>query len=446
MNKAEIREYTLKIREQLTQEEITKSSKKICRNIRLLPQLSFMKNIALYAAVGNEVNIDPFIEGNLLPRVQGQSMEYFKVNSTKELSIGTFNVREPNESCLPNSRDIGLIFVPGVAFDNNGNRIGHGKGYYDRFLKNTNATKVGICFESQLVNSIPTENHDIQMDYVITEKQILSFNKGKILDGTKICNTILHKAKEKVTEPITMALLLVGEDPASIVYTKIKKKRADKIGVSTDIIKLPTTSTQEEVIAKIKELNSSYSGLIVQLPLPKHLNPTIINAIDPTKDIDGLTWTSLGKVIAGDETFAPATPKAVIRILEEYNVPFGGKEVVIINRSNLIGKPMAMMFLNRSSTVTVCHSRTKNLVNHTKNADIIVVGVGKQNFITSDMVKDGVVIIDVGISKVDGKIVGDVDPSVIEKASFMTPVPGGVGPATVAILIENLVNYQTKNS
>ena len=377
-------------------------------------------------------------------------MEYFRVNSTEDLSIGTFNVREPNESCLSNSSEINLIFVPGVAFDNNGNRIGHGKGYYDRYLSNTTAIKVGICFESQLVNSIPTEDHDIQMDYVITEKQILSFNKGKILDGTRICNTILHKAKQKVAQiskKITMALLLVGEDPASIVYTNIKKKRADKIGVPTDIIKLPETSTQEEVIAKIKELNRSHSGLIVQLPLPKHLNQqSILNTIDPNKDIDGLTWTSLGKVIAGDETFAPATPKAVIRILEEYNIPFEGKEVVIINRSNLIGKPMAMMFLNRSSTVTVCHRQTKDLKHHTQNADIIVMGVGKPNLLTADMVKKGVVIIDVGISKVDGKIVGDVAPSVIEKASYMTPVPGGVGPSTVAILIENLVNYQTKNS
>ena len=228
---------------------------------------------------------------------------------------------------------------------------------------------------------------------------------------------------------------------------EIKKKRADKIGVPTDIIKLPETSTQEEVIAKIKELNRSHSGLIVQLPLPKHLNQqSILNTIDPNKDIDGLTWTSLGKVIAGDETFAPATPKAVIRILEEYNIPFEGKEVVIINRSNLIGKPMAMMFLNRSSTVTVCHRQTKDLKHHTQNADIIVMGVGKPNLLTADMVKKGVVIIDVGISKVDGKIVGDVAPSVIEKASYMTPVPGGVGPSTVAILIENLVNYQTKNS
>ena len=160
MNKTEIREHVLNIRNKLTKEEITKQSKKICKKIKFLPQLSYVQTIATYAAFGNEVNIDTFIQGNLLPKVTDErEMQFYKVNSVDNLSIGDLNIREPNQTCLPNSDNINLIFVPGVAFDKNGNRIGHGKGYYDRFLKNINATKIGICFESQLIDSIPTEFH-----------------------------------------------------------------------------------------------------------------------------------------------------------------------------------------------------------------------------------------------------------------------------------------------
>jgi len=181
--------------------------------------------------------------------------------------------------------------------------------------------------------------------------------------------------------------------------------------------------------------------------LPKHLNEQkILNSIDPNKDVDGLTEASLGKVAQGNEDLAPATPKGIIRLLEEYDINLQGMEVTIINRSSIVGKPLALMFLNRGATVTICHSQTKNLLKHTQNADLIVAAVGKPNFLTADMVKNGVIIVDVGANKTKDGLKGDVDfEKVKEKASLITAVPGGVGPMTVAMLLENVVNLASKN-
>ena len=267
---------------------------------------------------------------------------------------------------------------------------------------------------------------------------------AQILDGKEVSKRILQKLELQLRyseyKP-KLSIILCGNDPASILYTNMKKKRGLYIGLNAEVYNFDENITEEEFFDKFDELNKEADGIMVQLPLPKHLDEKkILSYIPKTKDVDGLTETSLGKIMKGNEEFASATPKGIIRLLEEYNIDLLGKEVTIINRSTIVGKPLAMMFLNRGATVTVCHSKTKDLLKHTREADIVVIGVGKQNFLTKDMVKEGVIIVDVGTNKTETGSVGDVDfENVKEKASFITPVPGGVGPMTVAMLLENVV-------
>ena len=273
---------------------------------------------------------------------------------------------------------------------------------------------------------------------------------AEILDGKEVSKKILQKLELQLRysdyKP-KLSIILCGDDPASILYTNMKKKRGLFIGLKAEIYNFDKNITEEDFFDKFDELNKDSDGIMIQLPLPKHLDERkILSYIPKNKDVDGLTATTLGKILKGDEELACATPKGIIRLLEEYKIDFQGKEVTIINRSTIVGKPLAMMFLNRGSTVTVCHSKTKNLLKHTKEADIIIVGVGKANFLTADMIKEGSIIIDVGTNKTQNGSVGDVDfENVKKKASFITPVPGGVGPMTVAMLLENVVNRGTKN-
>lgn len=265
-----------------------------------------------------------------------------------------------------------------------------------------------------------------------------------LLDGKKVSEEILSRLKiqlKKSNLSPKLSIVLCGDDPASELYTKMKKDRGDFIGLNTEIKNFNADITEGELIKELKIINNTSNGVMMQLPLPKHLSSkNILSYIDPNKDVDGLTATSLGKIMMGDEEFSPATPKGIIRLLEEYSIDLEGKEVTIINRSTVVGKPLAMMFLNRGATVTVCHSKTKDLLKHTKNADIIVVGVGQPNFLTAEMIKEESIIIDVGTNKTEDGLKGDVDfENVKEKASFITPVPGGVGPMTVAMLLENVV-------
>jgi len=272
----------------------------------------------------------------------------------------------------------------------------------------------------------------------------------QLLDGKKLSQNILNELKQVLKfaniSP-RLSIVLCGDDPASVLYTNMKLKEAREIGLTAEIHSLAKTINETDFINKLATLNQQSDGIIVQLPLPEHLNEQkILNCIDPNKDADGLTEASLGKVAQGNEDFAPATPKGIIRLLEEYDLNLQGLEVTIINRSSIVGKPLALMFLNRGATVTICHSQTKDLLKHTKNADIIVVAVGKTNFLTAEMVKNGVIIIDVGANKTEEGLKGDVDfEKVKEKASLITPVPGGVGPMTVAMLLENVVNIASKN-
>lgn len=276
---------------------------------------------------------------------------------------------------------------------------------------------------------------------------------AEILDGKKVSDKVLNELKVRLSRSYSipkLSIILCGDDPASILYTKMKKESGEAIGLNVEICKLDERITADEFIQEIKNLNKTADGIMIQLPLPKHFDSKhILSFIDSDKDVDGLTGISLGRTMEGDERFASATPKGIIRLLEEYNISLEGKEVTIINRSSIVGKPLALMLINRGATVTVCHSKTKDLLKHTKNADIIVIGVGKPNFLNADMIKPEVVLIDVGISKVEGEIAGDIDfENVKNKASFIAPVPGGVGPMTVAMLLENVVNKSVmiKNS
>lgn len=274
----------------------------------------------------------------------------------------------------------------------------------------------------------------------------------ELIDGRKISKEILQTVKADVArlelEHILpkLVVILVGKDPASLSYIKQKQKACAETGILWEEFDYETDVTTEQLIEKINELNENEDvhGILVQLPLPKTVyTPDVMRAINPKKDVDGFTAYNLGKMFlsAKFEDLAPCTPMGVIKMLEYYKIPVEGKEVVVVGHSNLVGKPLSTMLLNRNATVTTCHVYTKDLAYHTKRADIICVAVGKPNLIMADMVKDGAVVIDVGVNKTkEGKLVGDVDfENVSKKASYITPVPGGAGPMTVACLMENTV-------
>lgn len=248
-----------------------------------------------------------------------------------------------------------------------------------------------------------------------------------------------------------LAVIIVGEDPASKVYVAGKIRDCAEVGIESREIALPAETTQDELIALVKELNADdgVSGVLVQLPLPAHLDDkAVIDAIDPKKDVDAFHPVNVGKIMIGDYDFLPCTPAGVMELLEEYDIDVSGKECVVVGRSNIVGKPQAMLLLHKNGTVTVCHSRTKDLKEVTLRADILVVAIGKGEFITGDMIKEGAVVIDVGMNRNrEGKLVGDVHfESAKEKASYITPVPGGVGVMTRAILMKNTVKAAVLNA
>lgn len=247
------------------------------------------------------------------------------------------------------------------------------------------------------------------------------------------------KAEGKITG---LAVVIVGENPASQVYVRNKAKACEEVGMYSEVHALPEATTEEELLALVDRLNheDKIDGILVQLPLPKHINEErVILAIDPSKDVDAFHPVNTGKIMIGNYEFLPCTPAGVMTLLKEYNIEVEGKECVVVGRSNIVGKPQALLLLQKNGTVTVCHSRTKNLAEITRRADILVVAIGKAEFITGDMIKEGAVVIDVGMNrKADGKLCGDVEfASAAEKASYITPVPGGVGPMTITTLLQN---------
>lgn len=239
-----------------------------------------------------------------------------------------------------------------------------------------------------------------------------------------------------------LAVILVGDNPASQTYVKNKELACHEVGFYSEVHRLPSETTQDELLALIDSLNRNddIHGILVQLPVPRHIDETtVIEAISPKKDVDAFGYASVGRIMVGNPDFLPCTPAGVMALLEEYDIPVEGKNAVVIGRSNIVGKPQAMLLLHKNATVTVCHSKTKNLASVTREADILVVAIGRAKFVTADMVKDGAVVIDVGMNRDEaGKLCGDVDfDAVAEKASFITPVPGGCGPMTITMLLQN---------
>lgn len=264
-----------------------------------------------------------------------------------------------------------------------------------------------------------------------------------VIDGKGLSEKIINNLKDTNISP-TLAVILVGNNPASEIYVRNKEKSCEKAGIVSKLFKYDEDIQEKELLEKICQLNNddTIDAILVQLPLPDHIDENkITKAILPEKDVDGFTPVNIGLLASGLKPYAyPCTPKGIMTILKEYNINPDGKHAVVVGRSNIVGKPLSIMLLNANATVTTCHSHTENLKDITKTADILVAAVGKPKFITAEMVKEGAVVIDVGISRIDGKLCGDVDfENVSGKTSFITPVPKGVGPMTIASLMENTV-------
>lgn len=275
---------------------------------------------------------------------------------------------------------------------------------------------------------------------------------GKMISAQVRSEIAEETAKLKEEKGITpgLAVILVGDDPASAIYVRGKKKACAEVGFYSEEYILPSTTTQEELNALVDKLNkdNAIHGILCQLPLPAHLNADeVINNILPEKDVDAFHPQNVGKIMLGEPKYLPCTPAGAMELLKRYNIDVKGKNCVVIGRSNIVGKPMAMLLLQANGTVTICHSKTQNLPEITKQADIIVVAIGKAKFLTADMVKEGAVIVDVGINRnEEGKVVGDVDfENVAPKCSFITPVPGGVGPMTITMLLQNTLTSAKEN-
>lgn len=271
---------------------------------------------------------------------------------------------------------------------------------------------------------------------------------AKIIDGKLVSQSVRDRIKAEVEKMETkpgLAVIIVGEDPASKVYVRNKKRGCEEVGFNSWVYEMPEETTQEELLSLIDKLNDSSEvhGILVQLPLPKHLNEReVTERIIPEKDVDAFHSENCGRILKGTATLLPCTPAGVMEMLRYYNIEIAGKNCVVIGRSNIVGKPMALLLLGENGTVTICHSKTKNLSEVTKEADILVAAVGRAKLVTADMVKEGAVVIDVGMNRDEnGKLCGDVDFAEVEKiASYITPVPGGVGPMTISILLQNTLN------
>lgn len=277
----------------------------------------------------------------------------------------------------------------------------------------------------------------------------------KIIDGKAVSAKVRQEIKKEVEKlkdkGITpgLAVVIVGQDPASRVYVNNKKKACLELGMYSEEYALPEETTQEELLRLVQKLNDKEDihGILVQLPLPKHLDEkTVINNIDPKKDVDAFHPVNVGKIMIGDYDYLPCTPAGIMELLKDTGIDLTGKECVVIGRSNIVGKPMAMLLLHQNATVTICHSKTRNLKEIVKRADIVVAAVGRANFVTADMVKEGAVVIDVGMNRLEnGKLCGDVNFDEVSKiAGFITPVPGGVGPMTITTLMKNTLTAAQK--
>ena len=264
------------------------------------------------------------------------------------------------------------------------------------------------------------------------------------MDGTALAARLRGELKGDVAElgRVGLATVLVGDDPASEIYIRLKHKAAQEVGIDPIDHRLPSTTAEDELVELVEELNENdeVDGILVQTPLPEQIDEArVMRAIDPMKDVDGLHPFSAGQLYLGRQTLVPATPLGVMHLLDEYRVPIAGRRAVVVGRSTLVGKPVALLLLQANATVTICHSRTEDLAHQTLDADILIAAVGLPGVITADMVKQGATVVDVGITRTDAGVRGDVEADVAEVAAFLTPVPGGVGPMTIAALLGNAV-------
>ena len=277
-----------------------------------------------------------------------------------------------------------------------------------------------------------------------------------LIDGKKVSAEVraclakeAKELKEKTGRVPGLATVLVGDDPASAVYVRNKNKICRELGFKSFEQKLSLDTSEAKLLKLIKELNSNNDihGILVQLPLPNQIDSEkILQAIDPNKDVDGFHPINVGKLVVGNALLTPCTPSGIIKLLDHYEIDISGKHAVVLGRSNIVGKPLSMLLLQRNATITICHSRTKNLEEITRSADILVAAIGRANFVTENMVRKGAIVIDVGINRVDGKLTGDINfETVSKKASYITPVPGGVGPMTIALLMENTLKAFKKS-
>jgi methylenetetrahydrofolate dehydrogenase (NADP+)/methenyltetrahydrofolate cyclohydrolase len=262
------------------------------------------------------------------------------------------------------------------------------------------------------------------------------------MDGAALAKRVRAQLKDEVAElgDIGLATILVGDDPASEVYIRLKHKAAEEVGIRAIDRRLPAETAEDELLELVGELNrdESIDGILVQTPLPSQIDEArVMRTIDPVKDVDGLHPFNAGQLYLGEETLVPATPLGVMALLEEYRIPLAGRRAVVVGRSSLVGKPVALLLLQQNATVTICHSRTDDLAHQTLDADVLVVAVGVPGLVTPDMVRPGGAVVDVGITRTEAGLVGDVDPDVAQIAAFLTPVPGGVGPMTIACLLGN---------
>jgi methylenetetrahydrofolate dehydrogenase (NADP+)/methenyltetrahydrofolate cyclohydrolase len=265
-----------------------------------------------------------------------------------------------------------------------------------------------------------------------------------LMDGAALAARIRQELKDEIAVlgHIGLATILVGDDPASDIYIRYKHRAADEVGIEAIDNRLPATTPEADVLELVEELNNetAVDGILVQTPLPDHIDEArVMRTIEPIKDVDGLNPFSAGQLYLGQQTLAPATPLGVMQLLEEYEIPTTGARAVVVGRSTLVGKPLSMLLLQANATVTICHSRTQDLARHTRDADILVAAAGSPRLVTVDMVKQGAAVIDVGITRTPEGLMGDVDPAVADVAAFLTPVPGGVGPMTIAALLRNAV-------
>ena len=278
----------------------------------------------------------------------------------------------------------------------------------------------------------------------------------KLIDGKKQANDIKEKLKKEINTLKEqgvipgLAIILVGHDPASEIYVKNKIKTCDELGICTLLYRFTEESSEKEIIAQIKDLNADdeIDGILIQSPLPTIFNEDkIISYVDPKKDVDGFGINNLGALLSNDELIIAATPLGILKMLEHENVSLEGKHAVVVGSSRIVGRPMAALLLNRGATVTICNNKTKNLKEITSRADILIVAIGQAKFITSDFIKEGAIVIDVGINRIDKSLYGDVDfASVSKKASLITPVPGGVGPMTIIMLLSNVIDVAKRRS